>query len=129
VAEEQRATAVERDEVAVMFKRVAAEQTAISRGWVELEEAVGSLRGRKFYGAFDQTSREYRVCVQRRESDEPSALGLEVGTLPGGRYAGCGFRANRPLSTNSSPLRSKRWPSARTTTTPARASRFTGGGT
>lgn len=87
MSEEQRATAVERDEVAVMFKRVADEQTAISRGWVELEEALGSLRGRKFYGAFDQRSREYRVCVQRRECDEPAALGLEVGTLPGGRYA------------------------------------------
>jgi hypothetical protein len=87
VRPEQRATAIERDEVAVMFKRVADEQTAISRGWVELEEAVGSLRGRKFYGAFDQTSREYRVCVEPRESDEPAALGLEMGTLPGGRYA------------------------------------------
>jgi DNA gyrase inhibitor GyrI len=45
------------------------------------------LRGRKFYGAFDETSREYRVCVELRESDKPGALGLEVGTFPGGRYA------------------------------------------
>jgi hypothetical protein len=42
----QRETVVQRDEVAVMFKRVADEQTAISRGWVELEQAVGSLRVR-----------------------------------------------------------------------------------
>jgi hypothetical protein len=46
---------VQRNEVAVMFKRVADDPAAISRGWSELEEALGSLRGRKFYGAFDAT--------------------------------------------------------------------------
>jgi DNA gyrase inhibitor GyrI len=51
----------------------------------EVEEAVGSLRGRKFYGVFD--GGEYRVCVQLRKEDEPAGLGLETGTLPGGRYA------------------------------------------
>ena len=49
-----------RNEVTVMFKRVADDPAAISRGWSELEEALGSLRGRKFYGAFDATIREYR---------------------------------------------------------------------
>jgi hypothetical protein len=87
VRDEQRATVVELDEIAVMFKRVADEQMAISRGWVELEEAVGSVRGRKFYDAFDETSREYRVCVQHRQGDRPASLGLEIGSLPGGRYA------------------------------------------
>jgi hypothetical protein len=81
------ASVVERDEVAVMLKRVADEQSAISRGWVEVEEAVGSLRGRKFYGAFDEAAGEYRVCVQLRKGDDPAALGLETGSLPGGRYA------------------------------------------
>ena len=51
----------------------------------EVEEAVG-LRGRKYFGAFDNDG-EYRVCVQLREGDDPQALGLEVGSLPGGRYA------------------------------------------
>jgi hypothetical protein len=96
VADEQRETVVERDEVAVMFKRIVDEQTSISRGWLELEEAVGSLRGRKFYGAFDETSHEYRVCVQLRESDEPAGLGLEVGTLPGGRYAQVRLKGEPP---------------------------------
>ena len=27
------------------------------------------------------------MCVQLRDDDNPAALGLEVGTLPGGRYA------------------------------------------
>jgi hypothetical protein len=69
-----------------MFNRVADEQAAISCGVAEVEAAVG-LRGRKYYGAFDVDGDEYRVCVQLREGDDPKALGLEVGMLPGGRYA------------------------------------------
>ncbi len=83
----ERATLVERDDVAVMFKRVADEQTAISRGWAEVEQAVGSLRGRKFYGVFDGARGEYWVCVQLREGDEPAGLGLETGMLPRDRRA------------------------------------------
>ncbi len=60
-----------------MFKRVADDPAAITRGWSELEEALGSLRGRKFYGAFDATIREYRVCVEIRKGDLPDELGLE----------------------------------------------------
>ena len=76
---------VERAETPVMFKRVADEVSAIRRGMREVEAAVG-LRGRAYYGAFDNEG-EYRVCVQLREQDDPQALGLEVGSLPGGRYA------------------------------------------
>jgi hypothetical protein len=84
---DDRARLVERHEVAVMFKRVADEQAAITPGWAEVEEAVGSLRGRKFYGVFDGGMNGYRVCVQRRDDDEPAASCLEVGKLPRGRYA------------------------------------------
>jgi hypothetical protein len=92
----ERETLVERDEVAVMFKRVADDQPAISRGWADLEESVGSLQGRKFYGALDSATGEYRVCVQLREGDDPAALGLELGTLPGGRYARVRLRGEPP---------------------------------
>lgn len=78
---------VERNEIPVMFRRTTDDQEAITRTWAEVEAAVGSLRGRKFYGSFDVTTSEYRVCVQLREGDDPGALGLEEGTLPGGRYA------------------------------------------
>ncbi len=84
MAEEQ--VLIERGEVAVMLKRVADEQSAITRGMAEVEAAVG-VRGRKYSGAFDADGEEYRVCVQLRESDDPEALGLEMGTLPGGSYA------------------------------------------
>ena len=83
MADAEHARPVERDDVAVMFKRVADEQTAISRGWAEVEKALGSLRGRKFYGVSDGAKGEYRVCVQPREEDEPTELGLETGHTSG----------------------------------------------
>ena len=78
---------VEREEICVMFRRTTDDQEAITCTWAEVEAAVGSLRGRKFYGAFDLTTGEYWVCAQLQEGDDPGALGLEEGTLPGGRYA------------------------------------------
>jgi DNA gyrase inhibitor GyrI len=77
---------VQRAEVAVMFRRVTDDVAAIRRGWADLEGAIGSLRGRKFFGVFYQPAEEYRVCVQVRDGDNADALGLELGTLPGGRY-------------------------------------------
>ena len=76
---------VERTDTPVMFKRVADEVTAIGRGMQEVEDAVG-LRGRKYFGAFKNDG-EYLICVQLRDGDDPLALGLEVGSLPGGLYA------------------------------------------
>jgi hypothetical protein len=81
----QEALVIERDAVSVMFKRVADEERAIGQGISDVESVIGSLRGRKFYGAF--ADGEYRVCVQIRAGDDPEAIGLEVGELPGGRYA------------------------------------------
>jgi hypothetical protein len=69
-----------------MFRRCTDEQAAITRAWAKLEEAVGSLRGRKFYGVFDPIRHEYRACVELREGDEPLRLGLDVDVLAGGRY-------------------------------------------
>jgi hypothetical protein len=85
-APDQPQVLVEREPVPVMFKRVADEQSSISRGVAEVEEAVG-LRGRKYYGAFDIGGDDYRVCVRLRDGDDPASLGLEIGELPGGRYA------------------------------------------
>ena len=80
-------TIVEREAVRVLFKRTTDEQEAITRAWAELEAVVGSLKGGKFFGTFDTETEEYRVCVQRRDGDDADALGLEHGTIPGGRYA------------------------------------------
>lgn len=85
---------VERDAVAVMFKRVADEEAAIGEGIAAVEAAIGSLRGRKCYGAFEDG--EYRACVQIRAGDDPAALGLEAGELPGGRYARVRLKGEPP---------------------------------
>ena len=89
------ATPVERAETEVMFLRTADEPVEMRRGWERLEAVVG-LRGRRFFGAFDPATREYRVCVQVREGDDPAALGLERGTLPGGRYLRARLRGEPP---------------------------------
>jgi hypothetical protein len=87
---------VVRDEVPILFLRVADDVDAIGCGWTELEGRLGPLRGRRFYGAVDEGSGEYRVCVARREGDDPAALGLEQGTLPGGRYVRVRLRGEPP---------------------------------
>jgi hypothetical protein len=77
---------VELEDVRVMFMRASdGTPAAIQRAWADFEAAVG-LKGRKFFGAFDNEAREYRVCTQLKEGDDPEALGFEVGTLPGGTY-------------------------------------------
>ncbi len=77
---------VERHEVRVLFRRTTDDQESITRTWAEVESALGSRRGRKFYGVFDPETNEYRVCVEWREGDAAEALGLEDGSLPGGKY-------------------------------------------
>jgi hypothetical protein len=86
---------IERAETRVMFLRTMDEPAEIGRGWERLEALV-SLRGRRFFGAFDASTREYRVCVQVQEGDDPAALGLESGTLPGGRYLRTRLRGEPP---------------------------------
>ena len=38
----------------------------------------------------------YRACVQVRDDDDPDSLGLESGTLPGGRYLKARLRGSPP---------------------------------
>jgi hypothetical protein len=79
------ATPVEREEVEVMFIRTPDDVLAFGPAFERLEQLVG-LRGRKYYGAFYPREKEYRACVVVQDGDDAQALGLERGTLPGGRY-------------------------------------------
>ena len=54
--------------------------------FTELEAVVG-LKGRRFYGVFDESAGKYCACVRRREQDDPTRLGLRTGTIEGGLYA------------------------------------------
>jgi hypothetical protein len=79
------ASVVIRPDVPVVFLRTRDVAEETRRAWARLEELVGT-RGRKFYGALDPPTGEYWVCVQAKKGDDPAELGLEAGTLPGGRY-------------------------------------------
>ena len=68
-----------------MFIRTPDDVMAFGPAFERLEQLVG-LRGRKYYGAFYPREKEYRACVEVKEGDDAQALGLESGTLPGGRY-------------------------------------------
>lgn len=54
-----------------------------------LESNLPTLKGRKFYGIFKASpeGEEYFACVARIESDDPEAMHLEEGLIPGGWYA------------------------------------------
>ena len=86
---------VVRNDVEVMFLRTPDVVDEIRAGWDRLEKLVGT-RGRKFYGAMDVPTGEYRVCVEVRKGDDPAALGLESGTLPGGRYLRARLKGEPP---------------------------------
>ena len=93
--EELEAAPVEREEVDVMFLRIRDDVGEMKVAWERLEGLVGT-RGRKFFGAFDPATNEYRVCVQRKEGDDPAAFGLEAGALPGGLYLRARLRGEPP---------------------------------
>jgi len=53
-----------------------------------LESKLPSLKGRKFYGTFRllPEGEEYFAGVEKLPTDDPVAMNLEVGTIPGGSY-------------------------------------------
>jgi hypothetical protein len=93
--EVEAAKPVERDETAVMFIRVADELPEMQGAWPRLEELVG-MKGRRFYGAFHPSLREYWVCTELQDGDDADALGLETGTLPGGRFLRARLKGEPP---------------------------------
>jgi hypothetical protein len=83
---ELREIVVEREDVEVLFARAASFPDGFADAWANLENVIGSLRGRKFYGAFHPQTADYWVCVELRPDDDVDALPLERTTLSGGRY-------------------------------------------
>ena len=77
--------AVQRRAVAVMGRTTVDELSCIRAVWPPFERLVG-LRGRKMYASIDERLGTYTVCTPVRADDHPELLGLDVGTLPAGRY-------------------------------------------
>ena len=86
---------VVREPTPIMFVRCADDVAEMQATWARFEELVG-LRGRKFYGAYYPETKEFRVCAQLRDGDDPAALGVELGELPGGRYLRARLRGEPP---------------------------------
>ena len=78
-----------------MFMRTSTAVEEMRRGWARMEELVGT-RGRRFYGALDQPTGEYWVCVEMKDGDDAEGLGLESTVLPGGRYLRARLKGEPP---------------------------------
>lgn len=81
-------TYVERQDVKVLRVRADMRGGGPSEAMQRLESKLPGLKGRKFYGAFRllPEGEEYFACVERTASDDPAAMGLEAGRIPGGSY-------------------------------------------
>ncbi len=88
---------VERIETPVMFVAARDGSDEIGPAWDHLETVVGSLRGRRFFGVFDDSG-IYRCCVQVRVGDDADQLGLESGVVPGGPYLCATVRGPQPAA-------------------------------
>ncbi|MHC4223319.1 MAG: hypothetical protein ACYSX0_09710 [Planctomycetota bacterium] len=75
----------ERPEIRVMCVRAEGGPAGSAAAFEKLESRLSTLRGRKFFATC--RGQDYRACVQLRDDDDPEALGLEVGVVPGGLYA------------------------------------------
>ena len=71
------------DPIDVMYVREFERPDAVA--FAELEAIVG-LKGRRFYGVFDEGGGRYWACVQRRKQDDPAGIGLKTCTIGGGLY-------------------------------------------
>ena len=59
----------------------------------ELEAALPSMQGRRFYGYYEPETRRYFACVVARNDDVSD---LDRGALPGGAYARARLRGDPP---------------------------------
>jgi hypothetical protein len=72
-------------DVSVMLERTRDELPAIQQLWPRFERLVG-LPGRRMYAMVDVPGGVYMTCTPIKADDDPAALGLETGVLPGGWY-------------------------------------------
>jgi hypothetical protein len=76
---------IERDPVTVLLKTCRDELAEIQRLWPEFEQLVG-VRGRKMYATVNVAAGTYTACTPLRPDDDPEALRVVVGELPGGLF-------------------------------------------
>ena len=72
--------------IPVMFVMASGGVAGAEEAFEKLKSAFKSLRGRKFYGAYQQKLNIYRACVAVRDVDNPKALGIDQWVIPCGKY-------------------------------------------
>jgi hypothetical protein len=77
---------VRRDDVPIMYLDVAFDVEAIQEGWPAFESRFTSLRGRTMMAVVFPERGIYRLATAMRDEDDPDALDLDMGALPGGEY-------------------------------------------
>ncbi len=73
-----------REDVPIMYLDVAFDVEGIQAGWPEFESRFTSLRGRRMMAVVFPEQEIYRLATLMRDEDDPDALGLSMGVLPGG---------------------------------------------
>jgi hypothetical protein len=79
---------VERPEIQVLRVLADMKGGGPAEAMQKLESRLPSIKGRRFYGAFRvlPEGEEYYACVERVASDDPVAMRLDEGRIPGGLY-------------------------------------------
>jgi hypothetical protein len=76
--------AMTRHDEAIVYLDVACDVESIQAGWPAFESRLPSLRGRVLMAAVYPERGIYRLATQMQGDDDPDALGLRMGLLPGG---------------------------------------------
>lgn len=71
---------------AILYLDVGFDVEAIQAGWPAFESRFASLRGRRMMALVLAEQRLYRLATPMRDEDDPDALRLGMGVLPGGAY-------------------------------------------
>jgi hypothetical protein len=81
-------TIVDRPQIEVLRVRADMNGKGPKAAFDALETKLPTLKGRKFFGTYRMLvdGEEYYACVERLPTEDPVTLGLEAGTIPGGRY-------------------------------------------
>lgn len=81
-------TIVERSELPVLRVKADMQGAGPSAAFSTLEATLPSLRGRHFYGSFEELpeGERYYACVERVPSDPPPTAPVEEGRIAGGLY-------------------------------------------
>ena len=81
-------TVLERAQIDVLRVRADMKGDGPKAAFAFLESKLPTLKGRRFFGVFriGEGGEEYYACVEKLPSEDPAALGLESGTIPGGKY-------------------------------------------